>query len=152
MPRSAATSSARSGWARPVKAMRFFSVVLVMLLWLGTREVLAGRLTIGELVSFLGYGLYLIGPIRTFFEFAQKITRAMVSARKAIAIFDPEPPWRDVPEPAVLDPTAPLVDEATGLIVRPAELTIVVSAVPEESAGLAEPHRPNHPPETEPGG
>ena len=83
--------------------MLFSGVFLVLLLWLGTREVLAGRLTIGQLISFLGYGLYLIGPIRTFFEFAQKVTRALVSARKAIAIFEPEPPWRDRPSRAALD-------------------------------------------------
>ena len=46
----------------------------------------AGELTVGQLVSFLGYGLFMVGPIRTFFELAQKATRALVSARKAIAI------------------------------------------------------------------
>jgi ABC-type multidrug transport system fused ATPase/permease subunit len=141
-------------WQAVIEALGvlFSGVFLVLLLWLGTREVLAGRLTIGELISFLGYGLYLIGPIRTFFEFAQKITRAMVSARKAIAIFEPEPPWRDVADPAVLDPTAPLLDEVTGLGVRPGELTIVVSAVPEESARLADRLGRYLPPDTEPVG
>ena len=62
---------------------------------------------IGELISFLGYGLYLIGPIRTFFEFAQKVTRAMVSARKAIAIFEPEPPWREPDRARRRSTTAP---------------------------------------------
>ncbi len=92
-------------WQAVIEALGvlFSGVFLVLLLWLGTREVLADRLSIGQLISFLGYGLYLIGPIRTFFEFAQKITRSMVSARKAIAIFEPEPPWRDRPVPAELD-------------------------------------------------
>ena len=58
---------------------------LVVLMWAGTREVLTGDLTVGQLISFLGYGLFMVGPIRTFFEFAQKVTRALVSARKAIA-------------------------------------------------------------------
>jgi ABC-type multidrug transport system fused ATPase/permease subunit len=141
-------------WQAVIEALGvlFSGVFLVLLLWLGTREVLAGRLTIGQLVSFLGYGLYLIGPIRTFFEFAQKITRAMVSARKAIAIFEPEPPWRDVSDPAVLDPTAPLLDEATGLTIRPGELTIVVSAVSDESARLADRLGRYLPADTEPVG
>lgn len=116
----------------------FSGVFLVLLLWLGTREVLAARLTVGELVSFLGYGLYLIGPIQTFFEFAQKLTRALVSARKAIAIFEPYPPWRDPDHPRRLDPAAELVDDASGFVARPGELTVVVSAVPEESAELAD--------------
>ena len=76
-----------AGWhTNPYIGIVFF---LVLLLWLGSREVVADDLSVGQLVSFLGYGLYLIGPIRTFFEFAQKVTRAMVSARKAIAIFEP---------------------------------------------------------------
>ena len=127
-------------WQAVIEALGvlFSGVFLVLLLWLGTREVLAERLTIGQLISFLGYGLYLIGPIRTFFEFAQKITRSMVSARKAIAIFEAEPPWRDRPVPAELDGDACLTDGLTGLTLRPHELTVVVSAVPEEAARLAD--------------
>ncbi|QZY29513.1 ABC transporter ATP-binding protein [Nocardioides coralli] len=127
-------------WQAVIEALGvlFSGVFLVLLLWLGTREVLADRLTIGELVSFLGYGLYLIGPIRTFFEFAQKITRSLVSARKAIAIFEPEPPWRDAAEPVALDPRGELVDAASGFVASAGELTVVVSAVPEESAALAD--------------
>jgi ABC-type multidrug transport system fused ATPase/permease subunit len=127
-------------WQAVIEALGvlFSGVFLLLLLWLGTREVLAGRLRIGELVSFLGYGLYLIGPIRTFFEFAQKMTRAMVSARKATAIFEHEPPWRDPAVPLALDPRAELHDETTGLTVRPGELTVVVSALPEDSALLAD--------------
>jgi ABC-type multidrug transport system fused ATPase/permease subunit len=127
-------------WQAVVEAIGvlFSGVFLVLLLWLGTREVLADRLSIGELISLLGYGLYLIGPIRTFFEFAQKITRSMVSARKAIAIFEPEPAWRDRPVPAELDDGACLTDDLTGLTLRPQELTVVVSAVPEETARLAD--------------
>jgi ABC-type multidrug transport system fused ATPase/permease subunit len=127
-------------WQAVIEALGvlFSGVFLVLLLWLGTREVLADRLSIGQLISFLGYGLYLIGPIRTFFEFAQKITRSMVSARKAIAIFESEPPWRDQPVPAELDDAACLTDDLTGLTLRSGEMTVVVSAVPEETARLAD--------------
>ena len=143
---AAQSQSARSAgvaagvWQAVIEALGvlFSGVFLVLLLWLGTREVLSGRLSIGELVSFLGYGLYLIGPIRTFFELAQKLTRSTVSARKAIAVLQPAPPWREPGEPVALDPAAGLVDDASGLTVRPGELTVVVSAVPEETARLAD--------------
>jgi len=127
-------------WQAVIEALGvlFSGVFLVLLLWLGAREVVADRLSVGQLVSFLGYGLYLIGPIRTFFEFAQKVTRALVSARKAIAIFEPPPPWRDLDEPTPLHGEGTLVDAATGLTVRPGELTVVVSALPEVSARLAD--------------
>ncbi len=75
--------------------MLFSGVFVVLLVWLGTREVISGELTIGQLISFLGYALFMIYPIQTFFEFAQKLTRALVSARKAIAIYEQRPPWRD---------------------------------------------------------
>ena len=79
--------------------MLFSGVFVVLLVWLGTRQVISGDLTIGQLISFLGYALFMVHPIQTFFEFAQKLTRALVSARKAIAIFEQQPPWRDADDP-----------------------------------------------------
>jgi ABC-type multidrug transport system fused ATPase/permease subunit len=139
-------------WQAVIEALGvlFSGVFLVLLLWLGANEVLAGRLSIGELISFLGYGLYLIGPIRTFFEFAQKVTRSMVSARKAIAIFEPEPPWLEPADPRPLDGAAGLVDDASGFTAEPGRLTVVVSALPEESAMLADRLGRYLPPDTEP--
>ncbi len=139
-------------WQAVIEALGvlFSGVFLVLLLWLGTREVQEGRLSIGELVSFLGYGLYLIGPIRTFFEFAQKITRSLVSSRKAIAIFEHTPPWHEPETPTALDGTAGLHDEVSGFTAHPGELTVVVSALPEHSARLADRLGRYLPPDTEP--
>lgn len=139
--RSAMQAGVAAGvWQAGIEALGvlFSGVFLVALMWVGTREVLAGRLSIGQLISFLGYALFLIGPITTFFEFAQKIIRALVSARKATAIFGQQPPWPAPAHPAPLDPAARLVDEATGFVAEPGLLTIVVSAVPEDSAALAD--------------
>ena len=111
---------------------------LVVLMYVGSKQVEAGDLTVGQLVSFLGYGLFMVGPIRTFFEFAQKLTRAMVSARKAIAVLELTPPWRAPADPLPLPADGELVDEASGFVARPGELTIIVSAVPESSAALAD--------------
>ena len=89
-------------WQAAVEAVGvlFSGLFLVSLVWVGTREVQSGELRVGELITFLGYGLFMVGPIRTFFEFVQKGTRSLVSARKAIAIFEQRPPWHD--------PTAPV--------------------------------------------
>ncbi len=139
-------------WQAVIEALGvlFSGVFLVLLLWLGAREVVADRLTVGELIAFLGYGLYLIGPIRTFFEFAQKVTRAMVSARKAIAIFEPQPPWDEAEQPTQLDGGASLYDDASGFSARAGELTVVVSALPDDSARLADRLGRYLPPDTEP--
>ncbi len=111
---------------------------LVLLMYAGTRAVDSGELTVGELVSFLGYGLFMVGPIRTFFEFAQKLTRALVSAKKAVAVLELTPPWRQPTDPVSLPHDGDLVDESSGFVARPGKLTVVVSAVPESSAALAD--------------
>ena len=111
---------------------------LVLLMWAGTRRVLTDELSVGQLISFLGYGLFMVGPIQTFFEFAQKLTRALVSARKAIGLFEQAPPWREPTSPVPLPADGDLVDEVTGFVAAAGLLTIVVSAVPEASAELAD--------------
>ena len=127
-------------WQAAVEAVGVLlsGVFLVSLVWLGSRQVTAGALSVGQLVSFLGYGLFMVGPIRTLFELAQKTTRALVSARRAIAIFEQRPPWRERPHPRALDGAGELVDDASGFVARPGRLTVVVSAVPEQSAALAD--------------
>jgi len=127
-------------WRAAIEAIGvlFSGCFVVVLMWLGAREVLAGDLRIGQLISFLGYGLFMIGPIQSFFEFAQKLTRALVSARKAIGIFEQAPPWRDVAEPVALPERGDLVDDPSGFRAVDGQLTIVVSAAPEESAALAD--------------
>ena len=113
-------------------------VFLVLLMWAGTLRVLTGDLSVGQLISFLGYGLFMVGPIQTFFEFAQKLIRALVSARKAIALFEQAPPWREQTSSVPLPAGGDLVDEVTGFVAASGLLTIVVSAVPEASAELAD--------------
>ncbi|GAA6526169.1 ABC transporter ATP-binding protein [Intrasporangium sp. DVR] len=111
---------------------------VVALMWLGTREVAQDRLTLGQFVSFLGYGLFLLHPMRTFVEFAQKWIRSVVSARKAIAVLGQRPPWVEPAQPRSLPALAPIVDGASGAVFEPGRLTMVVSAAPDDSAALAD--------------
>jgi len=127
-------------WQAAIEAVGvlFSGVFIVLLVWLGTHQVISGDLTIGQLISFLGYALFMIYPIQTFFELAQKVTRAMVSARKAVAIFEMQPPWPDLRITTPLPQHGDLYDELSGFTARDGELTIVVSAVPEDRAALAD--------------
>ena len=127
------------GWAALVEAVGvlFSGLFIVALMWLGVREVQEGRLTVGELITFLGYALFLVQPIRVFFEFAQKVTRALVSARKAVAVLGQPQPWPEASQDSVPE-GAELYDARSGLLVRPGLLTMVVSGDPEESAALAD--------------
>jgi len=141
-------------WQAAVEAIGVLlsGVFMVSLVWLGTRQVNSGDLSVGELVSFLGYGLFMVGPIRTFFELAQKSTRALVSARKAIAIFEQRPPWREPADPRALDGSAEIHDDLSGFTAQPGQLTVVASAVPEQSAALADRLGRYLPPDTDPVG
>jgi ABC-type bacteriocin/lantibiotic exporter with double-glycine peptidase domain len=127
-------------WQAAIEAVGvlFSGVFIVLLVWLGTHEVIDGDLSIGQLISFLGYALFMIYPIQTFFELAQKVTRAMVSARKAIAIFEQQPPWPDLESCTPLPERADLRDELSGFTAHDGQLTVVVSAVPEHTAALAD--------------
>ncbi|WP_299520599.1 ABC transporter ATP-binding protein [uncultured Serinicoccus sp.] len=115
---------------------------VVALMVLGVQRVRQGDIEIGELITFLGYALFLVQPIRVVFEAAQQITRSVVSARKTVGVFGTTDPW---PERAPLEPdqlrslaAGELVDERSGLRVRPGRLTMVVSGLPDESARLAD--------------
>ncbi|NLJ53277.1 MAG: ABC transporter ATP-binding protein [Intrasporangiaceae bacterium] len=127
------------GWQALVEALGVLlsGMFVVVLMWLGIREVQAGRLLIGELITFLGYALFLLQPIRTFFFLVQKATRSFVSARKTASVLGQDVPWPQQPAHG-LEPRLDLVDDWSGLVVRPGELTVVVSADPDVSAALAD--------------
>lgn len=113
-------------------------ILLVLLTYLGTREMLAGRLSIGQLISFFGYAIFLIWPIQTFFELAQKWVQALVAAKKTIAVLGQPTPWLEPESPQQLPVNARIEDAASGFIGEPGRLTIVVSSVPDDSAALAD--------------
>lgn len=116
----------------------FSGLFLVGLTWVGAHEVAAGQLSVGSLVSFFGYALFLVVPIQTLFEFAQKYVRCLVSAAKTIAVLEQDPPWTDRADPLPLPHGIELADVASGFVARPGELTAVVSDKPEEMAQLAD--------------
>jgi ABC-type multidrug transport system fused ATPase/permease subunit len=111
-------------------------LLLVVLVWLGSHQMLAGELTIGQLISFVGFALYLVWPLQNFFEFAQKWVQALVSARKTISLFAAESPFPQ--GETVLAGQPRLVDAASGVVVEPGRFLAVVSAEPETSAALAD--------------
>ena len=131
---------AAGAWQAAVEAVGVLlsGAFVVALMWVGVREVVQGRLSVGQLVSVLGYGLFLIQPMRTFVEFAQKVTRSVVAARKTIAVLNEQPPWVPPTTPARLPSGAPLTDDTTGLVLYPGRVTMVVSGTPDDAAALAD--------------
>ena len=55
-------------------------VFVVVVVWLGARYAVQGRITPGELVAFYGYSAFLMIPLRTATEYANKLIRGRVSA------------------------------------------------------------------------
>jgi len=136
--RQAAVSAGIWQGAVDATSVLFSGMFLVALTWLGAREVVAGELSVGQLISFFGYAIFMVWPIQTFFELAQKWVRAVVSARKTIAVLEQQPPWRTPHPPLTLPEEGVLHDQESGFVAQPAEFTIVVSAVPDDSAALAD--------------
>ena len=114
-------------------------IFVVLVVWVGARFAVQGRISPGELVAFYGYAAFLMIPLRTATEFANKWIRAFVAARRVVRVLALEPEVVDsdqvYPEPAV---TAELVDVESGLRVRHGAITALVSDRPEETALIAD--------------
>ncbi|HKN45438.1 MAG TPA: ABC transporter ATP-binding protein, partial [Propionibacteriaceae bacterium] len=136
--RQAAVSAGVWQGAVDATSVLFSGLFLVVLTWLGAREVVAGELSVGQLISFFGYAIFMVWPIQTFFELAQKWIRSIVSARKTIAVLEHQPPWRTPQPPLALPENGILHDQESGFVARPGEFTIIVSALPDDSAALAD--------------
>jgi ABC-type multidrug transport system fused ATPase/permease subunit len=114
-------------------------VFVVLVVWLGARYAVEGQITPGELVAFYGYSAFLMIPLRTATEYANRLIRARVAATRvcrvvALATDHPEPAHPAAPPP----PGSTLRDLRSGLVVRPGTLVALVSERPDESAALAE--------------
>ncbi|MBB6628843.1 ABC transporter ATP-binding protein [Nocardioides sp. KIGAM211] len=114
-------------------------VFVVLVVWLGARYAVEGRITPGELVAFYGYSAFLMIPLRTATEYANKVIRAKVSAARVCHVLaltpdvdDPEVP-ADSPPPGV-----DLTDVRTGFVASAGRLTAIVSEQPDDSAALAD--------------
>ena len=77
---------------------------LVAVLWYGGHEVLAGRLTIGELVAFNAYVLMLIWPLRMAGMLVALGQRAVAAAGRVAEILHTEPEIAEPERPLALPP------------------------------------------------
>ena len=114
-------------------------VFVVLVVWLGARYAVEGQISAGELVAFYGYAAFLMIPLRTATEYANKLISARVSAARVCRVLaltsDHLDPAIPAPSPP---PGAELVDLRSGLHVRPGSLIAIVSERPGESAELAD--------------
>ena len=67
----------------------------LIVVWLGSREVVAGRMTVGELVAFNAYLMMLSWPMIAFGWVTNLIQRGMASWKRMLEVFDAEPTVAD---------------------------------------------------------
>ncbi len=113
-------------------------VFVVVVVWLGARFAVEGKISPGELVAFYGYSAFLMIPLRTGTEAANKVIRGLVAGQRICRVLSVTPDVADIETPLVADTDAELVDVRSGLRVQPGRLTAVVSDTPEDSAALAD--------------
>ncbi len=110
-------------------------------LWFGGREVLAGRLTPGGLISFLFYLTILMGPLQSLSGIYTSFQRAAGGAARVFEVLDTPPAIVDAPAAATLPsprglvevrdlwfhyvPEAPVL-RGVSLIARPGETVAIV--------------------------
>jgi ABC-type multidrug transport system fused ATPase/permease subunit len=111
---------------------------VVAVVWLGARFAVQGTISVGELVAFYGYAAFLMMPLRTATEFAQKQIRALVACRRIVKVLSVEPEIVDPQDPQDEPGVGDLVDHGSGVTIRPGILTAIVSEPPEEAAAVAD--------------
>jgi ABC-type multidrug transport system fused ATPase/permease subunit len=113
-------------------------VFLVTLTWLGARLAIQGKLSSGDIVAFYGYAFFLVVPIRTAIESADKFTRSLVGAARIIDVLETR---HEISEPETPDVEPPagsvLADATSGLTVEPGLLTGLVGSDPDQTAAIA---------------
>jgi subfamily B ATP-binding cassette protein MsbA len=73
------------------------SMGTVLVLWLGVSEVLAGRLTAGELFVFMVYYRTMYSPLRQLAKLSNITAKGSASAERVLEILNTEPDLRDLP-------------------------------------------------------
>mgnify|MGYP001349949737 CR=1 FL=1 len=114
-------------------------IFVVVITFLGATLAVQGSIDVGQLVAFYGYTAFLVLPLRTLTETADKMTRARVAARRVVTVLTLE---RAHPEPASPatepGPGAVLADARSGLAFEPGAITAVVVGDPDTAGRLAE--------------
>lgn len=70
---------------------------LALILWFGGREVLEGRLTGGQLISFLIYGLTVAGALGSLIGLYTSVQEALGATKRVFQLLDTQPDVKDLP-------------------------------------------------------
>ncbi|TDD69614.1 ABC transporter transmembrane domain-containing protein [Actinomadura rubrisoli] len=112
-------------------------LLIAVVTWAGARLAADGQISVGQLVAFYGYAVFLIAPLKTLGEAAGKVTKGLVAAGRVVRMLEIDP---ELPAAGTARPAAPaeLIDIASGLVVRPGRVTAVAAADPRDAQAIAD--------------
>lgn len=87
----------------------FLGLGSMVVLWIGSQEVIRGRLTLGEFVAFFAYMTMLSWPMIAFGWVTNMLQRGMASWKRMLEVLDVEPAIRDRSTRIVAPAAEPLV-------------------------------------------
>jgi ATP-binding cassette subfamily B multidrug efflux pump len=85
---------ALQGFFFPSMAL-FLGLGMLVVVWIGSREVILGRITVGEFVAFTGYLARLSWPMIAFGWVTNMLQRGMAAWKRMLEVLDVEPAIRD---------------------------------------------------------
>jgi ABC-type multidrug transport system fused ATPase/permease subunit len=127
--RAAAVRTARMRSLMQALQIILPGILVLVVIFFGGHLVLDEKMKIGELLSFYGYSAFLVLPIKIITESAQRITSAVVSARRVVHLLQVQPlhHWGTNESPNV---EAVLRDGESGVDIRHGEFLVIVSESP----------------------
>lgn len=111
-------------------------LLIALVTGLGASFAIADEITPGQLVSFYTYAVFLIGPMRTITETADRLTKGHVAARRVVRILAIEPEMTGGTDAAAVGGV--LRDSYSGVTVLPGRLTALAAGAPEDASVIAD--------------
>ncbi|MFB4279382.1 ABC transporter transmembrane domain-containing protein [Nonomuraea sp. MTCD27] len=110
-------------------------LLIAIVTGVGATFAVAGEIPTGQLVAFYLYAVFLIGPMRTLTEAADKLTKGHVAAGRVIRILSIEP---EITGGTGGSEGGVLRDSYSGVTLQPGSLTAVAAGTPEEAIAIAD--------------
>ncbi|NJP89848.1 ABC transporter ATP-binding protein [Nonomuraea sp. FMUSA5-5] len=110
-------------------------LLIAIVTGIGASFAVAGDIPTGQLVAFYLYAVFLIGPMRTLTEAADKLTKGHVAAGRVIRILSIDP---DITGGTGTSEGGVLRDSYSGVTLQPGTLTAVATSVPGDATAIAD--------------
>lgn len=91
-----------------------FGIITAALAWLGARQVMAGRLTLGELLVFLGYLSQLYEPLNQLSHVGATVSDASAGTQRVLELLDTRQEMADAPNARPVRSAMQVESTATG--------------------------------------